>query len=131
MNTIKDLKQTMCDDLIKSCMVFFAFSNEQFQESKTPLKEGEKYVSIGNGGYMPKGQLENWENGWKAIAAAEKAAKKDIKTMNDYILYELCNHEAFYTGDVNETVEALGDGYTKAQVLAVYKKNYNVQTANM
>ena len=34
-------------EFFKDCGLFWAFSNKQFFENKTPLQEGEKYVSIG------------------------------------------------------------------------------------
>ena len=120
--TIKDQKQKMVDQLITDCSIFFAFSNEQFAENKTPLAEGEKYVSIGSGGYMPKGNIDKWDNGWKAINAWYKQAGKDKKARAAHIAYELNNYEAFYVGDIEDTLNALGEGYTAKEVWAVYHK---------
>ena len=34
---------------------------------------------------------------------------------------ELANHEAYYTGDISDTMEALGKDYTEAEVLEVHR----------
>lgn len=108
--------------LVKECGVFFAFSNQQFDENKTPLQEGEKYVDIGAGGFIPKSKLGNWLDGLSLI---EKVFIDDIEKNNlreSYILYELNNHEAFYTGSIESTFESLVGEYTKDEVVSVYKK---------
>lgn len=50
---VKKVKEEMMSELFKKCGVFFAFSDKQFEENKTPLNEGEKYISLPGGGYMP------------------------------------------------------------------------------
>jgi len=42
LHEIKAEKETKVSELIKKCLMFFAFSNEQFAENKTPLQEGEE-----------------------------------------------------------------------------------------
>ncbi len=118
---IKLEKEKAIDNLIKDCLMFFAFSNEQFQENKTPLNDGEKYVSVGMGGYMPKSKVEQYLQGIKEINIAYKKAIKENKQREANILYELNNHEAFYTGDITDTMETLGDNYTKTEVQKVFK----------
>lgn len=121
--TIKQEVEKKYNDLSHECGLFWAFSNEQFQEGKTPLKEGEKYVSIGMGGYMPKGNIQQWINGGKQIEAWRKAEVKKAKA-DKVILYELNNYESFYTGDITDAMEVLSDlGYTEEQVKTVYHAN--------
>lgn len=38
------------------------------------------------------------------------------------IAYELRNHEAHYTGDISDTMEALGKGFTAKEVRKVYNE---------
>lgn len=121
LHEIKFEKSKRLDDLMTKCLVFFAFSNEQFTENKTPLQDGEKYVSIGAGGYMPKGRVDIFTSGMKSIDKWFKAAIKDSKTRKEHIIYELCNHEAFYTGDIEDTLSTLGEDYTIEEVWSVYK----------
>lgn len=108
--------------LFSECKVFWAFSNEQFDQNKTPLKDGEKYISIGAGGYMPKGNYQQLIDGMKEIKKTFKKATSEAKIREKHILYELNNHECFYTGNIENATEVLGEGYTSEEVLGVYKK---------
>lgn len=119
---IKDQKEQKVTDLINAVGMFFAFSNKQFQENKTPLKEGEKYVSIGGGGYLPKGNLDAYINGIEEIQSWYKAEIKANKGRRANIAYELENHEAYYTGDIEATLEALGEDYTREEVKKVFNE---------
>lgn len=130
MKTISEIKrerEVRTSAAIKANGVFFAFSNEQFEEGKTPLKEGEKYVSIGMGGYMPKGNIAQWRKDLDEIDAWFKAKTAPEKIRRDYIAYELNNHEAYYTGDIEDTVEALGEDYTNEEVWKVFQEEYASQ----
>jgi hypothetical protein len=120
---IKKQKEANFNKLITDCKVFFAFSNEQFAKNKTPLQEGEKYISIGAGGYMPKSMVDAFRAGSKQIEKDYKEAIKAHKQRKENILYELNNHEAFYTNDIEETLEALGSDYTRSEVMEVFKKS--------
>lgn len=119
---IKKEREQAIEKLLKECGVFWAFSNAQFEENKTPLKDGEKYVDIGAGGFMPSGNKDKYIDGMLAIGEAFEKAIADNKQREAYILYELNNHEAFYTCSIDSTLNALGDEYTHDEVLNVYKK---------
>ena len=119
---IKKEKQKMTTELFEKCGVFFAFSDKQFEENKTPLKEGEKYVSIGGGGYMPKGSIKAFEEGMKAINNYGKQKVKKGNLEETEILYELQNHECFYTGDISDVVDLFEGTYTEKQIRDVYNK---------
>ena len=116
---IKAEAEKRLSTLLTECGVFWAFSNEQFEQNKTPLKEGEKYVSIGMGGYMPKGNIQAFSQGNKDLAAWQKAEIKKYKQQDEQIKYELYNHECFYTGDVERVCELLPD-VPKDRILKVY-----------
>jgi len=116
-------KQQKVDSLLKNTGVFFAFSNEQFEKNKTPLKEGDKYVSIGAGGYMPKSKVDEFLKGMKQINKEYKAQTQASKKMRyEAIAYELHNHECFYTHDITDALKALGGGYTAKEVWKVFQK---------
>jgi hypothetical protein len=119
---IKKEKEKMTTELFEKCGVFFAFSDKQFDENKTPLKEGEKYVSIGGGGYMPKGSIKAFEEGMKAINSYGKQKVKKGNLQETEILYELQNHECFYTGDISDVVDLFEGTYTVKQIRDVYNK---------
>lgn len=118
---IKKEEQNKMNALINDCGVFFAFSTEQFHKNKTPLKEGEKYVNLKIGGYIPKFSLDTFLDGLKSIKKWYREETTKCKQIRiDLIIYELYNHEAFYIGDIQDTLKALGKGYSRKEVLKVY-----------
>ena len=127
---IKQKYQEKLSELFKDCGVFFAFSNEQFEKNKTPLQEGEKYVSLGAGGYLPKSKLDAYINGMKGLNKWEKEEiKKEKKGIEEHILYELHNHECFYTCDIGDAMDVLP--YNRKRVLEVYNKYKDEAFANL
>ena len=111
--------------------MFFAFSNAQFDENKTPLEPDEKYVNLGAGAFIPKNSLQPWKDGLVEINQWEKDQVKDRKLRADLILYELHNHECFYTGDVSAAMSALGPDFTTEEVTEIYRKNFKTATADL
>ena len=127
MNTyqeIKTEKDARVSQILSDCKVFFAFSNEQFAENKTELQDGEKYVSIGSGGYMPKSKIQNWMKGWEDLKKWEKVKMKNKKEIQDAeILYELRNHECFYVCSIEDVLHIFKGKYTAKRIQAVYNKH--------
>lgn len=129
-NTSEKVKaeyQRRYDVAMEEAGLFWAFSREQFEENKTPKRDDEKYVHIGAGGYMPK---HKWEQFNIDIKEAEDWKKQETKRLKPEqremeILDALNNYECFYTGDVEDAMDALKDWYTYEEVRAVYKKNYS------
>ncbi len=121
MNYTRKLEQAKYDKLMEDCQVFWAFGEDQFKEGKKKinLKKGEKLTSIGSGGFMPNKHYKQFVEGMKAIDKWAKTSKKDDKAV---ILYELNNHECFYTGDWYNAMPRLKDlGYTEKQVKTVFR----------
>lgn len=108
--------------LFNDCGLFWAFSDEQFNENKTTLQDGEKYVAIGSGGYMPKHNVEKFKQGMKDIAKWRKMEIKSNKLEYQQIAYELSNHECYYTGDISDVVGLFSGVYTVKQIQDVYNK---------
>ncbi len=121
-SAVKAAQQKKVDDLLNEKKVFFAFSKEQFEEGKTPLEEGENYVKIGGGGYMPKNGAKNFWDEMQNIELWFNEKMKDPELRRDNIKYELENHEAYYTGEIEATAEALGDDYTPEEIRKVYRE---------
>ena len=120
---VKKIEQSKYDKLIKDCGLFWAFSNEQFDEGKkkNPVARGERYTSIGSGGYLPSKNVDKWIKGMQEIEKWAKQAKKDA---TEVIMYELNNYECFYTGDITDAMPRLEDlGYTVEEVKKVYHAN--------
>ncbi|MCW8349172.1 hypothetical protein MD535_24605 [Vibrio sp. ZSDZ65] len=97
---------------------FFAFSKEQFEDSK---KEGIEYCHLFAGLICP------CDTAQEVMAGLDKIQKEGIAQdiaengKAAIIRRELFNHECFYTGDVTDCVEKL-DGYeiSKEEIVAVY-----------
>ena len=126
---IKKQHEDNMSNIFKQFGLFWAFSNEQFAANKTPLKEGEKYVSIGAGGYLPNCNLDAFLD---AMAANNKQKKQAINANKElrksHIMYELGNHEAAYTHDIEDTLSALGSDYSRKEVQKVFKEYIQRET---
>ena len=123
MKTIHEIKKTKEDrvtNLINRCGMFFAFSTEQFHNNKTPIAEGEKYVYLGAGAYLPKSQVNAYLEGIETIRKVYNAEVKENKQRRANIAYELGNYECYYTGDISDALNALGSDYTEQEVMEVY-----------
>lgn len=97
---------------------FFAFSKQQFDEAKKP---NVKYMSLGYGMICPEEHAQKLVDGMTKIVANGIAQDMAENGKTAIISRELHNHEAFYTGDISDTVSALdGYGFTRDDVAAVY-----------
>lgn len=92
----------------------FAFSDKQFAEMMekwdlTP-EDTDQIYSIGGGGFVRKADSEAMHEMFERHAKEREDAIKENK--DDYMYhmfdYELANHEYNYTGEVDDTLEALG-----------------------
>jgi len=133
MQTLQEIKKehsSRLDQLLSECQIFWAFSNEQFMEGKPELKEGDKFVSIGAGGYMPKSLVEKYIAGSKELKKWYTAAIKATKgARRANIAYELANHEAYYVHSIEDALSALGPGYTAKEVWKVFNEEFQKQKA--
>ncbi len=129
MTTYNDLKTeytNKVNTLMTECGVFWAFSQAQFTEKEPKdLVDGDRIVSVGMGGYMPKSRVDEY------LARSKQLEEEYKRTINQSegiaeqaILYELNNYECFYTGDITDAMPTLHNlGYTLEQVQKVYKKH--------
>lgn len=115
---IKKERQNKLSAAMEEVGMFFAFSDTQFEESKTPLIEGDKYLSLGSGTYLPKSNLDKWKEKTEII---NKWFINEVEQQReDYIRYELSNHETYYTGDIDSAFEALEGNFSREEVQAVF-----------
>lgn len=126
LDEIKKEKEDKITALIKECLMFFAFSNEQFNEGKTQLQPSEKYVHIGAGAYMPKGKLDTYLNGIKVINKWYKESVKENNLRRQNIEYALNNHEATYTGEIEPAMLELGEDYSPKEIQEVLNQMEHV-----
>ncbi len=101
--------------------VFFAFSDKQYNDKAV---DGVEYVSGGAGMVVPKEHATAVNTELNAAIDTHQAWKLETMGMNKIILDELHNHEAFYTYEIDDTVDALdGYGFTAADVQKVFNDN--------
>jgi len=96
--------------------MFFAFSNEQFNDGMEKFgldpKETDKVCSIYGGGYVKKEDADRLKSMFLSQSKEKKQAIENDETGEGYIKdmfeYELANHEYNYTMDASDTLECLG-----------------------
>jgi len=97
---------------------FFAFGQKQFDEKAV---EGVKYVQTGSGMIVPKENVQILMDELERIyneAVAQDIAENGI---DEIIRRELGNHECYYTGNIDDAVEALtAYEITREQVKAIF-----------
>lgn len=90
----------------------FAFSEKQFNEmmSKWGLKPTDvrEILSIGGGGYIRRSDADAMKEMFARHEAEHKAAMQDDEYLYEMFDYELANHEYGYTGELTDTLDALG-----------------------
>ncbi len=124
MNRYAELRKRQQDEF-NAVPLGFAFGDEQFENMMKkwgldPDKDLDKIYSVGFGGYIQKKDAELLHETRTRHDAEMEAAIKADKTGEEFIyemfLYELDNHEFGYTGDTEDTLDALG--YTAKEVLS-------------
>lgn len=118
---VKAVKKNKIDNLLKECGFFAAFTQAQFEEGKTPLADGDEYVRFGSGCFMPKSNLSKFETTFDEINREYENSVDAENLHDDEILYELENHECFYTGDLSPVINLFVGRYTKDQIIDVYR----------
>lgn len=101
---------------------FFAFSKDQFSEGLQRLglteTDAGRLVRIFGGGFLLREKAADFKNLMSSLSEERRDALKQPETgrqfARDMFYTELLNHEFTYTGDSQETLEALG--YTLQEV---------------
>lgn len=107
--------------LFKELGVFFAFSNKQFEEQRQP---GVDYCTVLDAGdCVPKSNAAEFAQRLSSLHKEFRKKQLTEKGIEKIIEEELVNHECFYTGEIDDAVEALA-GYevTYDAVEDVYRK---------
>lgn len=127
---IRILETDEYNKILKESGVFWAFDKKQFNENKTLLEgDDDKYVSIGCGGFMPKSKTKKLRERLDELDIKIENLIKKNKQEENHILYELDNHECFYTGSITEAERVLP--YSQEQILNVYRNNYKERIRNL
>ena len=124
MKTAHEIKEEKISNLLIEVNGFFAFGKSQFDEAK---KQGVKYVSRGAGLIHEAGKSKYFDDQLAAITKEYHQKSLLEKGKIKIILDELQNYECFYTGEIDEAVEALKVyDITEKEVLKVYQDNINI-----
>ena len=113
--------------------IFYAFTDKQFTENKKPKDAPDsEFISIGAGAFIHKSNADKLNNYFNVISKQLKRELTAKVNIEDSILYELNNNEAFYTGEPLEILDKMQDFYedkTKeeltALILKIYRENLN------
>lgn len=120
MATLCNFTKQPMSELFDKHGIFFAFSQKQVDENKKP---GIIYNNLGSGIFCPKDNVEQFISDLENVVATSVETHKSKESKEKIILDQLRNHEAFYTGDISSTFEALeAYNYTKKDVITVYRK---------
>lgn len=129
--TIREIRQERerrHSALFKEVGLFWAFSNQQFEENKTPLADGDVYVSFGSGGFLPKSNVDALGEGLEQINKwYSEQTQATPEKRKELIAYELSNHECYDTSNIESALDALGPDYTEEEVWDVFHEEYPKQ----
>jgi hypothetical protein len=134
MSIISDLKyklENQMTDLFTKHKVFFAFSDKQFKETAAlhTLDEGDKFVLCGSGMVMPESNFKQFNVDFDIITKSHsEKINATPETRREFIAYELGNHEAYYTHDIDNSFDAISatlNDVTELEVWAVYYEELN------
>tara|TARA_R110000764_G_scaffold216689_1_gene303652 strand:+ start:171 stop:557 length:387 start_codon:yes stop_codon:yes gene_type:complete len=122
MKYLSDYMEAKQTELFNRTGTIFAFSQKQFEEGR---KDNVKYVNLGQGMLTEKPFVKEVINGLDKIY--KDSIKQDIKEngKDKIILRELQNHEAFYVGNIEDTVHKLEDyPFTEDDISHIFSKNW-------
>lgn len=129
-NELKDDYKNKVDALINNHKGFFAFNNEQLNEGmkKHGINSRDELTSLSMGMLIPKTEavafMKNME---KATKDFNKSVKEADSEKENAILYELKNHECFYTGEIEEVVSLFDGTFSHEDIRKVYLKHIEYQ----
>lgn len=123
--------ETKTSALLDKHGAFFAFSNKQIdeglEENKAKGFSADKadYCQVSGGMILPKSNVGAFSAEYDAMMSAAREEYLNTYTKAQIIGYELSNHEAGYTGDISDTVDAVAHlGFAREDVLEVYSTWY-------
>jgi len=102
--------------------VFWAFNNEQFkaEKEKRGLENKDLYRWLA-GSFVPKKNADKLFDEYDKLL--DRQAKELKNYGDDYIRYELANHETTHTHDLTDALEILrAVGFEQEEVLKVYNE---------
>ena len=123
---IKKNQEVEVSELLNKHKIFFAFNENQLLEGmkKAGAKEKSELTSLGGGAIALKTEAKAFLDAMEQLDKKHKKELKDAKqAKEEAILYELKNHECFYTGSIESVVDLFNGVYSKKEILTVFKKH--------
>lgn len=138
MNEYVEMRKRQQEEHDNAHLLGFAFSDAQFREMMNgwgldPAKKSDlgKVSSVGAGGYILKENIPVYNEMSRRHKAERREAIAADKTGDGFIYqmfyYELANHEYGWTGEYDDTLDALG--YTWEQVQADDRLRHGLKKA--
>ena len=120
--------QKHAEQVVGSLDIIFAFSNEQLDQGLAKKGWKKEDLVCFAGGYCAKESLQENIQKLKGLNTKKQDLLQDLDFLYEALVYELQNHEFGYTGDLEQTFDALGltlDNLTSEQIKVLNKaKSY-------
>jgi len=109
MNKYKALKEKHQKQYNDFYGIFFAFSNERFNEGLKKFNvTAEDVTAIGAGGYILVSKVKDYKNMLDSFRKEDNESRKELDFCVDMFKYEMANHEYGWTRDLTDTLDSLG-----------------------
>jgi hypothetical protein len=114
-----DEKQT---EVFNKAQIFWAFSQDALDECVAKNNNVE-HTGIGGCGFLPTANVHQFEDDMSELAEWFEETITLDQLEREEILYELANHECFYTGEYYDVFEMFKGKYSLELIKEVYQAN--------
>ena len=129
MKYLQDYINEAQTELFDKYGVFFAFSDEQWDDQVNPKLNKADHCYLTAGMYCPKANVEDFLTDHAKVVAQGRHNDIAENGLQAIIRRELNNYECYYTGDAEDAIEALkGYPVTTEDILKVFKNKNHERT---
>lgn len=126
LNDVLKKYQDSVNRVIDECEVFYAFTDKQFEEGLAKVRSTDSkatVIKLGGGVFIPTRNIDKYYDGLATCKENFKSIIDHYNLHDQYIEYQLCNYESYYTGDIEYAFGSMIGDYTISRVLEVFNKN--------
>lgn len=107
--SVRQEGQVRMDAVLEKHRVFFAFSRKQLDEGMLKINktDDEKLADLGGGMFCPSSTVDNFILEFEAVSELNNKELIEKVGIEEMIIYELGNHESYYTGCTDSAADAL------------------------
>ena len=122
-------KENFLNNIVPSKFDYISmfYIGERPEEEQKQIEKMYPCRCIGFCYFNEKWQADYLTNLYIKLQEKYKEFLKNKENREQTILFELCNHEAFYTWDIDSTYWAIGDKFTRDEILNVFNKHCKKQ----